>query len=92
MADVSDPRRRGRRAVTVVLSAAERECLERWARRPSSSQALALRCRIVLGAAGGEANKDIAGGLGCCAATVSKWRGRFALRRLDGLVDEPRPG
>jgi len=92
MADVSDPRRRGRRAVTVELSAAERETLERWARRPSSSQALALRCRIVLGAAGGETNKDIAGRLGCCAATVSKWRGRFALRRLDGLVDEPRPG
>ena len=92
MADVSDQRRRGRRAVTVELSAAERETLERWARRPSSSQALALRCRIVLGAAGGETNKDIAGRLGCCAATVSKWRGRFAVRRLDGLADEPRPG
>ncbi|MCY4631507.1 MAG: IS630 family transposase, partial [bacterium] len=53
MADVSDQRRRGRRAVTVELSAAERETLERWARRPSSSQALALRSRIVLGAAAG---------------------------------------
>jgi len=83
---------RGRRAVPVALEEAERETLERWARRPSSSQALALRCRIVLGAAGGETNTAIAARLGCCAATVSKWRGRFAERRLDGLVDEPRPG
>ncbi len=84
--------RRGRPAVVVELGEAERETLERWARRPSSSQALALRCRIVLGAAAGELNKDIAERLGCCAATVSKWRGRFALWRLDGLADEPRPG
>lgn len=88
------PRRRGRgrSAVPVALSGAERETLERWARRPSSSQALALRCRIVLGAADGETNTAIAGRLGCCAATVSKWRGRFAERRPGGLVDEPRAG
>ncbi len=85
-------KRRGRRAVEVVLSDGERETLERWARRPKSSQALALRCRIVLGAAGGEANTAIAAGLGCHPATVRKWRRRFAQRRLDGLVDDPRPG
>ena len=84
--------RRGGSAVAVVLDEVERETLERWARRPSSSQALALRCRIVLGAAGGETNVAIAARLGCCAATVGKWRGRFARWRLDGLVDEPRPG
>ena len=84
--------RRGRPAVVVVLSAEEREVLERWARRPKSSQALALRCRIVLAAAEGRANKDIAAELGCGGDTVSKWRGRFALRRLDGLHDDPRPG
>ena len=83
---------RGRRAVEVVLDDEERETLERWARRPKSSQRLALRCRIVLGAAGGETNKSIAAVLGCSEATVSKWRGRFAVRRLDGLADEPRPG
>ena len=83
---------RGRRAVEVVLTGAERETLERWARRPKSSQALALRCRIVLGAAGGETNKSMAARLGCSEATVSKWRRRFALRRLDGLADDPRPG
>ena len=84
--------RRGRPAVEVVLDDAERETLERWARRPKSSQALALRCRIVLGAASGRANNDIAAELGCHPATVSKWRKRFAQRRLDGLADDRRPG
>ena len=68
--------------VEVVLTVGEREVLERWARRPKSSQALALRCRIVLAAAA----------LGCNKSTVGKWRGRFAQRGLDGLHDEPRPG
>ena len=76
----------------VELDDAERETLERWARRPKSSQALGLRCRIVLGAAAGHANNDIAAELGCHPATVSKWRKRFAQRRLDGLADDPRPG
>ena len=84
--------RRGRPAVPVELEDAERETLERWARRPKSSQALGLRCRIVLGAASGRANNEIAAELGCHAATVSKWRKRFAQRRLDGLSDDPRPG
>ena len=83
---------RGRRAVEVVLSDEEREVLQRWARRPKSSQALALRCRIVLGAAAGELNKSMAARLGCSEATASKWRRRFAERRLEGLFDEPRPG
>src|SRR5437763_11763347 len=76
----------------VVLSDEEREVLERWARRPKSSQALALRCRIVLAAADGELSMEIADRLGCHASTVGKWRGRFAQRGLDGLHDEPRPG
>ena len=66
--------------------------LERWARRPKSAQALALRCRIVLAAADGEASKEIAARLGCNRSTVGRWRGRFAERGLDGLHDEPRPG
>ena len=41
----------GRKPVVVVLSDEERETLERWARRHTIGQALALRCRIVLGAA-----------------------------------------
>jgi transposase len=76
----------------VLLSNEEREVLERWARRPTSAQALALRCRIVLAAADGERSTDIAERLGCTRSTVGRWRGRFAERGLDGLHDEPRPG
>src|SRR3954471_19380707 len=70
----------------------ERELLERWARRPKTSQALALRCRIVLAAAEGRSSREIAAALGCSDDTVSRWRGRFARQGVDGLHDEPRPG
>src|SRR5215208_1035291 len=80
------------RVVDVVLDDEQRETLERWARRPKSSQALAFRCRIVLAAAEGWSSTAIAAELGCNANTVGKWRGRFARRGLDGLHDEPRPG
>ena len=83
---------RGRPTARVVLSGEERETLERWARRPKSAQALALRCRIVLAAVTGDTNREIAARLGCNPSTVGKWRSRFAARRLDGLHDEPRPG
>src|SRR5438045_7811905 len=76
----------------VVLVGEERETLERWARRAKSSQALALRCRIVLAAAEGRSSTEIAAELGCTGSTVGRWRGRFARRGLDGLHDEPRPG
>src|SRR6202050_5344871 len=82
---------RGRRA-EVVVSVEEREVLERWARRPSSAQALAFRCRVVLAAAEGRSSVEIAAELGCDRSTVGKWRVRFAERGLDGLHDEPRPG
>src|SRR6202049_1390811 len=62
--------------VEVVLDGAQRETLERWARRPKSAQGLALRCRIVLAAAEGRSSKEIAAALGCNANTVAKWRGR----------------
>ena len=84
--------RMGRPTAVVELSGVEREALERWARRPKSAQALAMRCRIVLAAAEGRYNRDIAVEVGCHPATVGKWRGRFAERRLDGLADDPRPG
>jgi transposase len=80
------------RAVEVVLTAAEREQLEAWARRRKSAQALAQRSRIVLGAAAGKKNTEIAEALGITRGMVAKWRSRFASARLEGLVDEPRPG
>jgi len=76
----------------LTLTSDEREQLVRWARRAKSSQALALRSRIVLACAEGADNKTVAGQVGCAAATVGKWRGRFIAQRLDGLSDEPRPG
>lgn len=84
--------RRGRPVAEVTLTDEERETLARWARRAKSSQALALRCRIVLGCADGRSNQDVAAELGIWPQTVGKWRRRFLDKRLEGLVDEPRPG
>ena len=80
------------RAAAVVLSRQEREQLEAWARRRKSAQGLAQRSRIVLSAAAGAKNTEIAEQLQITRGTAAKWRSRFAEHRLDGLVDEPRPG
>ena len=84
--------RAGRPTVAIELSDEERETLQRWARRHSSAQALALRCRIVLAVAEGGTNTEIADRLGTNRTTVGKWRHRFAADRLEGLADAPRPG
>ena len=76
----------------LMLSEDERAALVRWSRRAKSSQALAQRCRIVLGCADGKTNQQVAAELGIWPQTVGKWRGRFIERRLDGLLDEDRPG
>jgi len=79
-------------AVTIELSDGERAQLEAWSRRRTSAQALAQRSRIVLLAAEGLKNTEIAERLGVHRHMATKWRARFAEQRLDGLVDEPRPG
>jgi transposase len=84
--------RTGRPKALLELSSGEREQLERWARRRKSSQALALRSRIVLGCAEGLPNKEVAAREGVAQQTVGKWRARFLELRLDGLGDDPRPG
>ena len=66
--------------------------MTRWSRRAKSSQALALRSKIVLACAEGHNNKTVAEQLGCARVTVGKWRARFVEHRLDGLTDEQRTG
>lgn len=84
--------RTGRPKVELILSDEEREQLLRWSRRRKSSQALALRSRVVLACADGLSNKAVAEQLSISMTTVGKWRSRFLEHRLDGLVDDPRPG
>jgi transposase len=81
-------------AVPIVLADDERSQLLAWARRPTSAQALAMRSRIVLACADVPTaqNAQIAEDLGVSRSTVTKWRNRFAVDRLEGLLDEPRPG
>src|SRR5712664_3672237 len=82
----------GRPIPPLLLSREERETLERWVQRPSSAQALSLRARIILTCAQGKTNTAVAQQMHLAKPTVGKWRSRFVARRLDGLLDEPRPG
>ena len=85
--------RTGRPITPLVLSDEERAQLTRWERRRKSSQALALRSRIVLGCAEGLANKHVAEACGVTPATVGKWRRQLrASCDSMGWCDEPRPG
>jgi len=79
-------------AVAIELTDEEHAQLEAWTRRRTSAQALAQRARIVLLAAEGLKNTEIAERLAVNRAMAAKWRSRFAEHRLDGLTDEPRPG
>ena len=79
-------------AAAIELTDDERAELEASTRRRTSAQGLALRSRIVLAAAEGLTNSQIAERLGVSRPMVTKWRNRFAEHRLDGLTDEPRPG
>ncbi|HEY7307531.1 MAG TPA: IS630 family transposase [Bryobacteraceae bacterium] len=82
----------GRPLVPLVLSREELETLQNWSHRPKSAQALAQRSRLVLGCAEGLSNTAVAQRLGVSKQMVTKWRARFVEQRLDGLLDEPRPG
>ncbi|MDR1427695.1 MAG: IS630 family transposase [Bifidobacteriaceae bacterium] len=75
----------------IVLSAEERTELSALV-KPTAEHRMAARAKIVLAAARGDPNVEIAAGLGVSRETVRKWRGRYAAERLPGLGDRPRPG
>ncbi len=85
-------RRRGRPTERVIVSPSEGVTLQQWTRRRTTAQGLAQRARIILACVTGRTDTEIAHELGLTRQTVSRWRRRFQQRRLDGLVDEPRPG
>ena len=84
--------RTGRPKALLYLTGEERDTLNRYVRRLKTAQHLAMRARIVLRCADGLPNTAVAAELGISKPTVGKWRSRFVERRLDGLLDEPRPG
>ena len=81
-----------KKATLVLLSAEEKQTLQRWRRAQKTEQRVAERVRIILLAAQGRSNLEIAAELGTRPARVSKWRTRFARQRLAGLADQARPG
>src|SRR5438128_10593849 len=84
--------RTGRPKEALMVSAEQREELERWVRRRSTAQALALRARIILSCAEGGNNKDVATRLGMSRLTIGRWRTRFIRSGISGLLDAPPPG
>jgi len=84
--------RTGRPKKALQISDEDRQKLTTMARRPKSSQAMAMRARIVLDCEQGWSNADIAERLNITGATVGKWRERFREFGLDGLLDEQRVG
>src|SRR6267378_2451813 len=79
-------------APAIELNPVMKSTLDHLARSASTPQALALRSRIVLAAAAGQANQQIATALQVPEVTVGKWRRCFASQGLDGLRDAARSG
>ena len=80
-------------APKIILNGEDRQTLDRWARGRSTPARLVLRAQIVLLAAEGKENKDIAQTLRTDRLLVGKWRRRFAEKGLAGIEkDAPRGG
>jgi transposase len=84
--------RRGPQVESISLTSEESARLLEWTRRHKTSQALALRARIVLACQREHTDGEVARELRITRGTVGKWRRRFQSARLEGLLDEPRPG
>lgn len=83
---------KGPKPRTIKLTEDERARLVELARRSKTANSVARRARIVLAAADGFGNTEIAQSLKVGKSTAEKWRGRFLRHRMDGLLDEPRVG
>jgi len=80
-------------AKAMTLTDEERMTLTKWSRGRSTRARLVVRAQIVLAAADGRENKDIAAEPGCTRRTIGIWRNRFAAERLQGIThDAPRGG
>jgi transposase len=80
------------KARSIVLTPGERSDLESVERRATSAKRDVFRAGIILRAAAGASNEEIAAAMKTRPATASKWRGRFLVDRLRGLQDALRPG
>ena len=78
--------------VGITLTDEERAMLEEIVRAPTSEQRMVTRAPVVLAAADGKPNRQIAGEVGLSERKVGVWRNRFAEQRAEGLRDLPRPG
>ncbi len=78
--------------ISIELSKNERSSLISTIRKATAKQRDVLRARIVLLAAEGKGNGDIAKELKCQRFTARRWRKRFSNDRLEGLQDEERSG
>ena len=79
-------------APALGLRDGDRERLSAWTRSSSVRAGLAQRARIVLLAADGVSNTEIAARVGVSRQTVVSWRARYARGGIAGLYDEARPG
>ena len=79
-------------APALLLRVGDQEKLQKLVRSTTAAAGLAARARVVLLAAEGLANYEIAASAGMSRPTVNRWRARYAERGIDGLADEPRPG
>ena len=82
----------GRPIAPLILSPEELAYLERQVRRRRVARSLSERCRVILRCADGVPSKTVAIELGMHEHTVGKWRRRFLKDRIEGLLDEARPG
>lgn len=83
---------RGRPRAPMTVTDSQREVLEEYVRRPTTTQRKALRARVILLSSSGLTNTEVADSLGINNSTVSKWRNRFIEQGVEGLVDAPRSG